>query len=345
MNGNNKNLPAVRTDMQDIETARVFAEIAMKAGCFPQLKNPAQAILKVLAGREYGFGPFISLKNVFFVGDTPALSGGAIASKIKESGTWDYLPVELSDKGCSLQFYKNGEKWGEVICFLETDATQAGLLNGKNVNWTKYPQAMYFNRALTKGARIHCPHLFNGCCYTQEELRSGMDSPELIVNAPEGSDVASQSIMSVVDEPPTDWSDSDPSGPPERDYPVTAGPPIPDDGYEEWLAGLAKSTNPQPVPMDNYRGNPRDVVTSNGFQPNEGYGASQGDLGKTTLNVGKFKGQTFEAVPKNNLWGILKNHNNLGHSAQTIGLLKSYFVQKGWDIPDPSPRENKSANF
>jgi hypothetical protein len=161
------------------------------SGLFPDVKKYEQAVVKVLAGREFGVGPVASMTGIHVIDGKPSLGANLLAGLVKSSGRYDYEVKARTDEGCTLEFFKvarvpASDKYpsGEVmrsmgtISFDKKDATRAGLL-GKG-NWRKYPRDMYFARALTAGVRTFCPDLLNGApAYTPEEL----SAPDVIVDA------------------------------------------------------------------------------------------------------------------------------------------------------------------
>lgn len=145
---------------------RELANIAMTSRLV-KIANPEEAVIKMLFGREMGLGPMFSLKHLYVVNNTPALSAGVIGALIKKHPKYDYRVLEHDDSHCVLEFYQDDEVAGRSS-FTISDAQDAGLL-GKEV-WQKYPRNMLFSRALTNGARWYCPDVFNGPIYTPEEL-------------------------------------------------------------------------------------------------------------------------------------------------------------------------------
>lgn len=162
-----------------------------KSGLFPDVKRAEQAVVKVLAGREFGVGPVAAMSGIHIIDGKPSLGANLLAGLVKSSGRYDYEVRKREEDGCELEFFEvarvpASDKFpsGQVkrsvgtISFLKVDATRAGLL-GKG-NWRKYPRDMYFARALTAGVRTFCPDLLNGApAYTPEEL----SAPDVIVDA------------------------------------------------------------------------------------------------------------------------------------------------------------------
>lgn len=153
------------TDLDDKELAATLAA----SGYFDDSKK-TQAMTKVLAGREMGFGPVTSLKNIHFVDGGIEIGGQLIASKIRQSEKYDYRIDEHTDEICTITITDaQGEDIGSVTWDIER-AENAGL-TGKH-NWKKYPRNMLFNRAISDARRFHCPDVMETGPYTPGEIPS-----------------------------------------------------------------------------------------------------------------------------------------------------------------------------
>lgn len=156
--------------MDEIEKA---ARAMAASGYFKDSNAVAQAVVKILAGRELGFGAFSSMTGVNIIQGKPAISANLMASTIKRSGKYNYRIVEHTDTRCSIDFFENSEKIGTSTYTLD-DAKKAGIAN--NQNWTKYPKNMLFARAISNGVRWHCPDVMNGSVvYTPDEVGMTVD--------------------------------------------------------------------------------------------------------------------------------------------------------------------------
>ena len=153
-----------------------FEEVAqigkamVDSGYFADSKNAAQAIVKVMAGRELGLGAFASMTGIHIIQGKPALGANLLASLIKNDRRYDYRVIELTDTRCEIQFTENGEECGRSV-FTEDDAKRVGT---KNMN--KFPKNMLFARAISNGAKWYTPGIFGGApVYTPEELGADID--------------------------------------------------------------------------------------------------------------------------------------------------------------------------
>ena len=148
-----------------------LAKAMAKSGFFADSRDAAQAVVKILAGRELGFGPVASMTGVNIIKGKVSLSANLIAASIKRSGRYNYRVVQMDDNQCSIDFYENGNKIGTSTFTLD-DAKRAGL---GGPNWQKFPRNMLFARAISNGAKWYCPDLSGGPLYTPDELGATVD--------------------------------------------------------------------------------------------------------------------------------------------------------------------------
>ena len=76
-----------------------------KSGFFSDTRDAAQAIVKVLAGQELGFGPIASMTGVFVIQNRISLSANMIAAAIKRTKRYNYRVVELTDERAEIAFF------------------------------------------------------------------------------------------------------------------------------------------------------------------------------------------------------------------------------------------------
>jgi hypothetical protein len=147
-----------------------LGEVLARSGYFQDARDAAKAAVKVMAGAELGFGPIASMRGVDIIKGEVSLSAGLTAALVRGSGVYDYAIKRWDNQGCTLVFTRNGKALDPEITFDEADARKANLLGGDN--YRRFPRSMYFARAMTMGARAHCPDLFGGAVYTPDELEA-----------------------------------------------------------------------------------------------------------------------------------------------------------------------------
>jgi hypothetical protein len=178
---------AVRDDFDVMQKA---STALFRSGYFTDVKSEAQAIAKVMAGRELGLPAFASMAGIHIIQGKPALGSNVIATLIDNNPRYDYKIKKHDSKECIIDFYRNGVLHG-TSSFTMEEAQTAGLTN--NPSWKKFPSDMLFARAITRGARRFAPGIFGGSpIYTPEELGAEVDEDGYI-----------DTKYEVVDQPPT----------------------------------------------------------------------------------------------------------------------------------------------
>jgi hypothetical protein len=117
--------PATLTgrDLDPITLGWVMA----RSRLFPDISRASQAVVKILAGRELGIGPFAAMSDIHLVDGTPVVGARILASLVRQSAVYDYKVVEWSNERCSIDFYRHGEKLEPTVTFTDDDAKRAGL--------------------------------------------------------------------------------------------------------------------------------------------------------------------------------------------------------------------------
>lgn len=167
-------LTYARRDPYDPVTGEVFelGRLLGASGFFGDARDAAQAAVKVMAGRELGFPAIAAMTGVHIIKGKVTLSANLMAAAIKRHPAYTYRILEHTDDRCVIAFFENGEAIGESS-YTIADAQRAGLTS--NDTWTKHPRSMLFARALSNGAKWHCPDVFGGPAYTPEELGAAVD--------------------------------------------------------------------------------------------------------------------------------------------------------------------------
>jgi hypothetical protein len=164
---------APRMAMGSLEDPEALGRVLAASGYFQDARDAAQAVVKVLAGAELGFGPIASMTGVYIVKGRVTLSANLMAAAIKRHPKYDYRVKDLTDTKAEVSFYERGQEIGSSE-FTMDDARRAQLANGEN--WKKYPRNMLLWRAMSNGAKFYCPDAFSGApVYTPDELGADVD--------------------------------------------------------------------------------------------------------------------------------------------------------------------------
>jgi hypothetical protein len=151
-----------------------LAEHFWKSGYFTDVKSMSQAVVKIVAGEELGYGPMTSMQGIHIIEGKPSLSANLLGALVKGSERYNYRPEEVTAEVAKIAFFEDGEKIG-VSEFTIEQAKAAGLVRAKS-GWEKFPAAMLFARAMSQGVRWFCPDVTAGSpAYTPEELGAEVD--------------------------------------------------------------------------------------------------------------------------------------------------------------------------
>lgn len=158
-------------ELDPVSIGRIMA----LSGLFPDITRVSQAVVKVLAGRELGIGPFAAMSDIHIIEGKPVVGARILAALVRQSPVYDYRVVEWTNERCAIEFFRHGEKLEPTVTFTEDDAARAGLdqptRSGKPSNHMKFPRNMKFARAMSNGVGLHCPDVTAGApVYTPDEL-------------------------------------------------------------------------------------------------------------------------------------------------------------------------------
>lgn len=156
---------------RSIDDTMMLGKLLAQSGYFADSRDAGQAVVKVLAGAELGFGPIASMTGINIIKGKVTLSANLIAAAIKRSGRYNYRVRKMTDTECEIVFFEGKDEIG-VSTFTAKDAANAGLSGD---NWRKFPRNMLFARAISNGAKWYCPDLSGGPLYTPDELGAQVD--------------------------------------------------------------------------------------------------------------------------------------------------------------------------
>ncbi len=170
---------AIRTSQMSVTDIRSLAEDFSRSGYFQDAKDKAQAVVKIQAGLELGFGPVYSMTKIYIVKGKVTVAAEVMGAMVKRSGRYDYRISEYTDTAVTLIFTDNGK---DVFTsrFTMDDAKKADLLKPDS-GWLKWPRAMLMSKALSQGARIVCPHVIAGV-YTPEDMGESTNAEGEVVS-------------------------------------------------------------------------------------------------------------------------------------------------------------------
>jgi hypothetical protein len=188
---------AVVRHSDEITDVQRIGNILAASGYFTDAREMAQAAVKVMAGKELGIPPVAAMMGINIIKGKVALGGNLIASRVRAHG-YEYRHKQFDSKGCILTFWSkpNAQGTRELLgesSFTEDDAKAAGVFTDM---YKKYPRNMYFNRAISNGAKWYCPEVTCGMpVYTPEELGATVDQDgEMVHPEPTQAQVREQKL-------------------------------------------------------------------------------------------------------------------------------------------------------
>jgi hypothetical protein len=158
-----------------LEETLQLGKVLSSSGFFSDSREAAQAVTKILAGRELGIGAIAAMTGIYIVKGRVTMSANLMAAQVKRSGRYNYRVARLDDTGCELVFFEGKDEIGRSS-FTKEDAQAAGLWNSSDP-WKRTPRNMLFARAMSNGAKWFTPDIFAGPVYTPDELDSAEPLP------------------------------------------------------------------------------------------------------------------------------------------------------------------------
>jgi len=176
-----------------LTTVQRLGSLLQASGYFSDIKDAAQAAVKVMAGDELGIAPVAAVMGIHIIKGKVSLSGNLIAAMIRRHG-YNYRHTKFDNKGCTLEFIgKDGTTVLGESSFNEEDAKTAGVFSDM---YRKFPRNMYFNRAISNGAKWFCPEATCGLpIYVPEEMGATVNEEGDYISSPaEQSKEAQQEV-------------------------------------------------------------------------------------------------------------------------------------------------------
>lgn len=166
--------------LNDLAEVMSLGKMLAEAGYFEDVKSQAQAVVKILYGKEMGISPMASMNGLYVYKGKVCMYADLINDKIKASGVADFRVKKLTNDECILEWFdpRTKEIFGESD-FTIKQAEAAQLLS--KVTWKAYPKNMLFARALTFGLRLFARQVFAVTVYSVEELQDEVNPNSTII--------------------------------------------------------------------------------------------------------------------------------------------------------------------
>lgn len=154
----------------DSRTAYGLAKVVVSSRMFAGYGTPEQAMLVIMAGREFGLGAMASLRSFHVVEGKPTMSAQSMMARCLEHASCRLFRVVRSrctNELAVVEVQRHGWPEPETYTWSIEDAKRAGLAS--RPNWSKYPREMLINRCIAEAARFVWPEVMAGV-YAPEEF-------------------------------------------------------------------------------------------------------------------------------------------------------------------------------
>jgi hypothetical protein len=213
-----------------LEETRNVGAILAKSGFFRDSAGEAQAVAKILAGQELGFGPMAAMTGIYIVDGRVTISANLMAASVKRSGKYNYRVALHTDHECEIVFLEKTDAgaWEEVgrSSMTMKEAVAAGLdvaydkasgTSKKKATWQKFPKNMLFARAMSNGVKWYCPDIMGGPVYTPDEFDMPVNEDGAVIEGVAievGDEPPAKSHMKIEDARPANSQDAPEPEPP-----------------------------------------------------------------------------------------------------------------------------------
>lgn len=155
---------AIRSQYSFDELARL-ADACYASGLFEDVKDAAQALVKILKGQELGIPPTAAMAAFDIVRKRLMIKPWAMAALVNSCGYGSYRVAEQTTDHCTLVFSRKfaGRGWTECppVTYTYAEAQQHGLTK-ESKHWQVAPAHMLYQRVMGRGAMMYFPELFAG---------------------------------------------------------------------------------------------------------------------------------------------------------------------------------------
>jgi hypothetical protein len=161
---------------RDFNELRAFAKDAADSGFFGA-KNPVQALMLTMSGRDLGLSYTQALRAFHVVSGRPTMSAdGMVAVCLGRKDVCAYFStIESTADHATVETHRIGAPQPQRLTYSMTDAKAAGLTNKDT--WRQHPAAMLRARAKAALARDVYPDLLMGL-YDPDELGESKPEPK-----------------------------------------------------------------------------------------------------------------------------------------------------------------------
>jgi hypothetical protein len=142
-----------------------LAQVCHASGLFGDVKDAAQAMIKIVKGQELGFPPTTAMSAFDIISRQIFIKPWAIAAKINSCGYGSYRVQLQTTECCTIVFSRKGAGRGwedlEPVSYTIAEAHAHGLVQ-RSPHWKASPANMLYQRCMGRGGAKYFPELLAG---------------------------------------------------------------------------------------------------------------------------------------------------------------------------------------
>jgi hypothetical protein len=174
----------VRYNPTDVNDLMRLGAVLAKSGMFADARQEAQAVVKILAGAEMGFGAISAMTGIHVIQGRVTVGANLMAAAVKKSGKYDYRVLEMTEQVCTIEFFQVSFSTRQLESLGKSTFTAADAKKAQTKNMDRYARNMLFARAMSNGVRWYCPDALGGApVYTPEEMGADTDEEGNVIQA------------------------------------------------------------------------------------------------------------------------------------------------------------------
>jgi hypothetical protein len=174
----------VRYNPTDVNDLMRLGAVLAKSGMFADARQEAQAVVKILAGAEMGFGAISAMTGIHVIQGRVTVGANLMAAAVKKSGKYDYRVLEMTEQVCTIEFFQVSFSTRQLESLGKSTFTAADAKKAQTKNMDRYARNMLFARAMSNGVRWYCPDALGGApVYTPEEMGAETDEEGNVIQA------------------------------------------------------------------------------------------------------------------------------------------------------------------
>ena len=183
----NQSVMKVPQELQGLRPAGAYtfdelyrlAQVCHASGLFGDVKDAAQAMIKIVKGQELGFPPTTAMSAFDIIQRQIFIKPWAIAAKINSCGYGAYRVQTQTKALCTIVFSRKmtGRGWEDLepVSYTIEEAQAHGLIQ-RSPHWKASPENMLYQRCMGRGGAKYFPELLAGMLPPRDDTPVSLES-------------------------------------------------------------------------------------------------------------------------------------------------------------------------